>query len=68
VEYGDEWLPWFPDLTIDLDLEEDLRELERQMSRGIRHGADLARRCSVLAVLERSPLGGRPYRAQLTTV
>ena len=29
VEYGDEWFPWFPDLTIDLCLEEDMRELAR---------------------------------------
>jgi probable F420-dependent oxidoreductase len=29
VEYGDEWFPWFPDLTIDLRLEEDMRELAR---------------------------------------
>ena len=29
MEYGDEWFPWFPDLTIDLCLEEDMRELAR---------------------------------------
>ena len=27
VEYGDEWFPWFPDLTTDLHLEEDMRKL-----------------------------------------
>jgi probable F420-dependent oxidoreductase len=29
AEYGDEWFPWFPDLTGDLHLEADMRELAR---------------------------------------
>jgi hypothetical protein len=64
VEYGDEWFPWFPDLTIDLHLEEDMRELTRLCAEA---GREPARVTVVLgepdeAVLERCEGRRAPLR------
>ena len=56
VEYGDEWFPWFPDLTIDLHLEEDMRELTRLCSEAGREPAHLPRRPRVSVRKVKSPL------------
>jgi alkanesulfonate monooxygenase SsuD/methylene tetrahydromethanopterin reductase-like flavin-dependent oxidoreductase (luciferase family) len=69
AECGDEWFPWFPDLTIDLHLEEDMRELTRLCSEA---GREPVRVTVVLgepdeAVMERCAKAG-VYRCAIALV
>lgn len=69
VEYGEEWFPWFPDPSIDLHLEEDMRELTRLCAEA---GREPARVSVVLgkldeAVLERCAEAG-VYRCAIGLV
>jgi len=69
MEYGDEWFPWFPDLTIDLHLEEDIRELARLCAEAGREPARVTVVLGALdeAVMERCAKAG-VYRCAIALV